>query len=405
MNAAAREDFEDIVRAAVERALPVVHGDVMKERRRRRVRITARGMALAAITTLTLVSGATWLMTTRSSAPSIATTGALIAGSSEPIRAVMTPGGLQFSDGTQVNVAPGASAYVVALDPRGGKLRLERGAITASFRHREQTRWIVDTGAVEIEVTGTRFDVRWEPDTSYFALSMREGSVVLRGCGLDGRTARAGDVIETSCGTSDPAPARSADAESDGANTVPDSPSSARAAPKAASVHSPALAEPSWRAALRLDRSQEAFEEAKRGDFIAACENSTVDELGRLADAARQAHAFDDATFALETLRRRFAGTNEAARAAFDLGVLESDRGHSARGASWFDRYLTERPDGALTREALGRLVECREDAGDRVAAELAAKQYLARYPNGPHATLARRIVHTEAKNEDRSPE
>jgi hypothetical protein len=58
--------------------------------------------------------------------------------------------------------------------------------------------------------------------------------------------------------------------------------------------------------------------------------------------------------------------------------------------ARWFEVYLRERPRGDLAREAAGRLIEARLGARDRPAARAAARAYLARYPDGPHAALAR---------------
>jgi outer membrane protein assembly factor BamD (BamD/ComL family) len=71
--------------------------------------------------------------------------------------------------------------------------------------------------------------------------------------------------------------------------------------------------------------------------------------------------------------------------------------GRSASGvqaAEWFSTYLKEQPGGALAREALGRLIEAYQAAGDRVSARAAAERYLKSYPDGPHATLARQALH-----------
>jgi len=46
-----------------------------------------------------------------------------------------------------------------------------------------------------------------------------------------------------------------------------------------------------------------------------------------------------------------------------------------------------------LAIEASGRLIEANEAAGDVKAARDAAKHYLLRYPDGPHAQLAKRVL------------
>jgi len=54
---------------------------------------------------------------------------------------------------------------------------------------------------------------------------------------------------------------------------------------------------------------------------------------------------------------------------------------------------LRERPGGPLAREALGRLLELRHAAGESAQTREVANRYLERYPNGPHASLAQRLL------------
>jgi outer membrane protein assembly factor BamD (BamD/ComL family) len=54
---------------------------------------------------------------------------------------------------------------------------------------------------------------------------------------------------------------------------------------------------------------------------------------------------------------------------------------------------LQEQPAGGFAREAAGRLIEAHRAAGNRAAAQTAARSYLTRYPNGPHAELARSLL------------
>jgi outer membrane protein assembly factor BamD (BamD/ComL family) len=93
---------------------------------------------------------------------------------------------------------------------------------------------------------------------------------------------------------------------------------------------------------------------------------------------------------ALMACRARFAGTQQAAMSAFQLGRSAS----GAQAAQWFSTYLKEQPGGQLAREALGRLIEAHEAAGDHVSGRAAAERYLKSYPDGPHAALARQALH-----------
>lgn len=116
-------------------------------------------------------------------------------------------------------------------------------------------------------------------------------------------------------------------------------------------------------------------------------------DLLKEADDARYAGRFDEARTKLEEVRRRFPGTGAAAKASFELGriAFDVDKNFAAAGDR-FDTYLRERPSGSLAREALGRALEARSRAGDPRSAGLAAR-YLAAYPDGPHAALARRLA------------
>jgi TolA-binding protein len=110
----------------------------------------------------------------------------------------------------------------------------------------------------------------------------------------------------------------------------------------------------------------------------------------RLGDVARLAKSPARARAAYEALRRRAPGSDAAAVAAFELGRLAFDEARAYDEARrWFAAYVGERPRGALAQEALGRLVEAHQRAGDRAAARDAARTYLARFPDGPHARLA----------------
>jgi hypothetical protein len=272
--------------------------------------------------------------------------------------AAESPRTLEFTDGTRVDLASGGAMRVISLDDRGGRLLLEQGTVRASFRHRERTYWTVEAGGVVVEVTGTRFDVRWDQAAQTFELDMHEGSVRLHGCGLEhGRVAKDGDVVQASCATSKPATVQAPVLTL----TPSDLPSVAVApVPPAGSAASGA---------------------------------SATDLLAR-ADDERRAKNSAAARATLLEIRRRFAHGKEAAQAAFDLGVVAFDiDARFAESATWFRRYLDEAPRGPLAREASGRLLEALERGGDSAAATKSAARYLETYPGGPHASLAKRLV------------
>jgi hypothetical protein len=72
-----------------------------------------------------------------------------------------------------------------------------------------------------------------------------------------------------------------------------------------------------------------------------------------------------------------------------------------AEAAAWFETYLREEPQGLLAREASGRLIESYRGAGNLGAAHGAASRYLARYPDGPHAAIARQALAARSESRD----
>ena len=321
---------------------------------------------------------------------------------------------IAFSDGTRMSVAPGARARIAEVTPRGARVLVESGVVHASVVHRSDTHWLVDAGPFEVKVTGTRFDVAWQPGEQAIVVSLHEGSVVVTGCGLaDGQRVSGGQQLHASCktgaatlaplaplaagGTTEPAgatagllapplPLTTAAPEpvATAASSLPDAPrelgepapTSAAAARGAVAIGgraagSPAAAAPAASAAA-----------------------PTAAELLARANADRYAGRFDAASESLDAVRRRFRGTDDAATAAFELGRIAFD-GHHDFGAAgdWFDTYLRERPAGPLAREALGRAIEARHRAGEANRAVDLATRYVALYPDGPHATLARRLA------------
>ncbi|HEY8078096.1 MAG TPA: tetratricopeptide repeat protein, partial [Labilithrix sp.] len=140
-------------------------------------------------------------------------------------------------------------------------------------------------------------------------------------------------------------------------------------------------------------RRVDAVADADDSSFTSACDTLPAADLLSLADASRYARNFARAEQALRATRRRFPGTDAAAAAAFGLGRIAFDaRRDFAAAGDAFDVYLHERPNGPLAREALGRALEARTNAGDTARAQALAARYLADFPDGPHAQLARRV-------------
>jgi hypothetical protein len=129
-------------------------------------------------------------------------------------------------------------------------------------------------------------------------------------------------------------------------------------------------------------------------DLSSLCASADVADLVELSDAARFAGRTDDAELLLRAIRRRSPDDERASVAAFHLGRIAFDNRRAfADAARWFETYLRERPQGAFSREASGRLIEALDRSGDQPGAKEAANRYLSSYPTGPHAEMARSVA------------
>lgn len=355
---------------------------------------------------------------------------------------------LRFSDGTQIELAPRGRLRLIALQPRGAHIAVESGRASVNVAHGEDRNWELRAGPFLVRVTGTRFDLDWEPNADSFELVLTEGQVELVGCGFgSGRKLVAGQRVHASCrensvqiaynpavdsnrGRADTVP--SADAGPSQAiprdpspreesaceapancealstrETAQQPPHAAVTPPNAAASNAAASASNAavsnaaassigdWIALARQGKYADALRTVSRMGYSEQCARLRADELALLGDTARRAGDATKARSAYVQLRQRFAGNKQASLAAFHLGLLEFDNfGAYPKAASWFRTYLSENPTGPLTREARGRLMEAAYRMGSGEAPGLASS-YLRDYPSGPHAQLARRIAST----------
>jgi ferric-dicitrate binding protein FerR (iron transport regulator) len=303
--------------------------------------------------------------------------------------------GLRFSDGTRIEMMAGARARLVELDGNGAHVLLESGEARVDVIPVAHARWRISAGPFSVHVTGTRFDVQWVPQDDRFELDLERGRVEISGCafGQDYRM-RAGQVVQAWCKRGQLELSERSQRGGAAASASVTTPASAALAEPAQAARA---SEPAPGARSRApDRRVE--EAPERDEFEQRCERASGEQLVLLADTARRARDFDHEVYALRLLRRRFAGTPPGALAAFAFGRLEFDvRGDHRKAAEWFGRYLKEQPTGPLAREAHGRLIEATLAAGDSTRARELAKDYLRKYPDGPHVEIARRLQEAPA--------
>jgi TolA-binding protein len=316
---------------------------------------------------------------------------------------------LDFSEGTKIQLEAAARAKVSDLDAHGASLALEGGHLHAEVVHLANSAWRVEAGPFTVNVTGTVFDVNWEPNSQELVVSVSRGSVAVRDANTGNEQAvRALETLHVTAAThgfelsrtdaasTPPTPAAPSSAlpapESSAEVSTPDVPSATPEATEAPSKSDPAATE--WRELAKRGALREAFASAESVGFSRTCTSASPAELLQLGDGARLSGNPERATEALLTLRRRYPGDPRRAAAAFALGKVAFDqRGAYEQAAAWFSTSLREQPAGPLAREASGRLIEALRRADDSAGARRAAHDYLDRYPEGPHADLARSVL------------
>jgi hypothetical protein len=325
----------------------------------------------------------------------------------EWVAAGEAPVAVRFTDGTAVTLLPGGRLRVTEADAAGASMLIERGAVHAVVVHAgSATRWSILAGPFAIRVTGTTFDAAWDPATETLRVHMDEGAVRVEGpevppertivagedlviSARDGRmtltTARApaGDVAPPGA-AAQPLPAVLAPLAAAPTDVAP-----ATSAIATAITSATVAAPPAWKALAAAGKYREAVEAAERPGFRGQIDHASGSDLLLLADAARFAGRPDRAREALMAYRSR-PGPRGAT--AFLLGKIADDQaGASGEAVTWFETYLREAPSGALADQALGRILELERRRNPAAAREIAAR-YLAKYPGGAYAPLARSL-------------
>ncbi|HSQ64098.1 MAG TPA: FecR domain-containing protein [Polyangiaceae bacterium] len=339
-------------------------------------------LAAAAIVVLLLRSRATTAPLTFEVSGEKASSGAWISTDTSSVTAV------RFSDGSIFALGEGARARVESVTSDGAHVVMERGSVSADVVHRATSHWSVLAGPYEVHVTGTQFNVSWQPARGRIEVHVTRGSVVVSGGGVAEHPVRTGEdfVFEPDSAEAAPSPPAShVDVEKE------------EPAPVQATAPTSAVATPRWKELAKAGDYTDAIDAVRRAGVDNVIATSGPSDLFVLADAARLSGHPEIAEKSLLALRHRFPRDAKAPRAAFDLGRLAFDQRHDyADAATWFSTCLKEDPNGPLDREAAGRLIEARKRAGDAGGARAAAREYLTRYPDGPHAPLAKSIATSE---------
>jgi hypothetical protein len=340
---------------------------------------------------------------------------------------------IHFSDGSELVLGPEARTQVRDLNANGGRVELTQGRARAYFVPRPHARWQVAAGPYVVLVTGTMFDVQWSDATGGLDVWLHKGSVTVRGplveagvpmthgqhllirpkdnrIVLDNQQEAPAAVPAGAAG--DPEPAGQEGTATQGATEE------AAAAEPTVIVEQDAPVAPvvereheqRHKSIARTHAAPEPGQSWRRilaqGDFeavVVAAEHRGIDsvlahgargDLSALADAARYTRRPRLARQTLLAERERFAASAEGREAAYFLGTLAEAEGATGDALSWYARYLTEDGTGTYAAPALGRsmLLEVHDGAAP-AKARAHAEEYLRRFPSGPYAQAARKIV------------
>jgi len=316
---------------------------------------------------------------------------------------------LRFSDASSVVATAGSRLRIEDTTSRGARVLLERGQASVRVVHASSTAWTFAAGPFEVHVTGTRFDLSWDPAHETCEVALREGSVEVRGPGGSGPVVlrsgqrfrgdaqrRTMQVLDLEAATPNAALPEPSGAVPAAPFTSPDpSPSTTAAvtAPEAA-VH-PAPRAANWSLDIAQGKFKEIVRDAEARGVPGCLASCSAADLRALSDAARYTGDSALAERTLMSLRQRFPGAPRS-EAAFLLGRLHEKRGGLSVALGWYDSYLREAPSGPFAAEALaGKLRAVKATQGVQAAAAV-AREYLARFPKGVHVNAAREILESK---------
>jgi hypothetical protein len=324
---------------------------------------------------------------------------------------------IAFDDGSRIAFRDGASGRIAEVTSSGARVVVAEGRAHFDVWHRPNTSWSVEAGRYVVRVTGTAFDVEWNPARGALRVTMERGNVVVEGAGVSVPLG-AGQVLEVEGGgapsvravadsaTTTPTSVAAPSAPASVASLAPTLPTidSGSAASQAPANDGAASARPDATGSFASTPHETWAQRVNRGDYRGVLDEasskgmpqvlagSPLDDLGALAEAARYEGQPDTARSVLEAIRTRFPGSAAAHTASFLLGRIAEDKdGAPAKAIDLYDDYLAT--GGPFASEALGRKMIAVNRASGSKAAEAIAREYLASYPTGSYAGAARRIL------------
>lgn len=329
---------------------------------------------------------------------------------------------ISFSDGSQVLLTAGTRGWVSELTTRGAKILMDSGKLHADFMNHKHGQWSIGAGPFTVLVTGTSFDLKWSSQDQILDVRMHRGSVIVEGPITNRRIplhqgqrlvfhGQKGQLLLSDDPYADEVP-------SDPSQTVDSATNDNGHTPHSTVIPSPAIPplvkspfppsnprpeqnkkdlprtkqQPSWSRKVAAGDFLSVLNEAHQRGLDTVMAQGSLDEVAALADAARYTRKQDIARRSLEALIARFTHTSDGKNAVFFLGGLADSEADWNQALLWYDRYLSESPEGSYVEQAIGRKMIL-QDTHKLPIARVTAQLYLERYPNGSYANPARKIL------------
>src|SRR5690606_40554804 len=103
---------------------------------------------------------------------------------------------IRFNDGSRIAAHPNSAGRVIDVDASQVRLLLERGTFSVAVVPAKDRAWSVAAGPYVVRVTGTRFDLAWDPAAEELQLELEAGKVAVRGRMLeDELSMQAGQIL------------------------------------------------------------------------------------------------------------------------------------------------------------------------------------------------------------------
>jgi hypothetical protein len=311
---------------------------------------------------------------------------------------------LKFSEGSVVELEPGARARVAATTSRGATVLLETGRASVNVVHRDKAEWTIMAGPYSVRVHGTAFSVEFDPKSQLFELVMRSGVVSVEGPGISHPVEirgaqrfvhRAGLGLEPSDEVSKVValPTKNFEEAKVEERTQPNVPfTSGKVLSPNSLGNSRGTPASNWETQVRRGEYMTVLKDAEAKGLSLVFATANANELLALANAARFSGRVDIGRDAYKAIRARFGSSSASVSAAFLLGRL-TEGASPVEARRWYEKYEQEAPRGALVAEAMGRRLVLTQTTGSRAEVQRLADEYLRRFPDGPYSGVARKIT------------